>query len=229
VKSISSFLRKVSQDSKLTHWSKKLYEDFGLKVYMDRGVYDSHLILRQIYGIFQPVSKDLIKDCGVDVLILRSTMGPNEPYYPNHGYYQALDKSITLNADIFYHPDQPDDFFDYKGYFISRAAQTLLHELGHALDAAQGDLSKQPEWLKLSGWSPVYQPGLKRLIIKGTGTPEVIGEWFYNPEIATFTRFYAKRSPWDDFADSFSFYVASLKDKVPPSKKEYFDNLLKKY
>jgi hypothetical protein len=55
----------------------------------------------------------------------------------------------------------------------------------------------------------------------------MVGEWYYDPK-AGFTRFYAKRNPWDDWADSFSFYVGGLK-KLPDNKTEYFDKLLKKY
>lgn len=82
--------------------------------------------------------------------------------------------------------------------------------------------------MELSGWSKEPVPGLQRLSIKEPGTPEVIGEMYFDPG-AGFTRFYAKRNPWDDFADSFAFYVAGMKSKVPGNKKEYFDKLLKQY
>ena len=153
-------------------------------------------------------------------------MGPNKPYYPNHGYY--IHHTVTLNNNIFYHPDVMEDFFDYHGYFIDRPTQTIYHEFAHGYDAFHHDLSKKEDWTKLSGWSPAPKNGLKRLIIKGDGIPDVLGEWFFHPK-AEFTRFYAKRNPWDDWADSFSFYIGDLKSKVPAIKRKYFDDLLKKY
>jgi len=226
---ISAYLKKLAvTSSDLSFWSDKLQEDFGLRLILDKGVYDASSIARQIYAILRPVPAPLIKDCGVNTLFLRF-LGENKPYYPNHGYYRAADQSITLNTDIFYHPDQPDDFFDSRGYFISRAAQTLLHELSHGYDANHGELSLQPAWMSLSGWSQTYKPGLKRLLIKDPGAPEVLGEMFYDPHVGAFTRFYAKRNSWDDFADSFSMFVGGLKDKVPANKRAYFDKLLAKY
>jgi hypothetical protein len=136
-----------------------------------------------------------------------------------------------LNTDIFIHPDQPEDFIDDKGYFLTRAEETLYHEMGHALDSALGDISLQPAWVSLSGWSKEPKPGLERLHIKDKGAPEVIGEYYYDPKYKAngFTRFYAMRNPYDDFADSFSFYISGMKNKVPATKAKYLDNLLKKH
>ena len=153
-------------------------------------------------------------------------MGPCKPYYPNHGYF--IDNSVTLNSDIFYNPDSPSDFMDYKGYFVTRPEQTLLHEFAHGYDEIHDFLSAKKDWLSLSGWSEKYFPGLKRLVINDKGAPEVKGEWFYDPT-AEFTRFYAKKNPWDDWADSFAFYVSGLKNKVPSKKSDYLKSLLSSY
>jgi hypothetical protein len=170
----------------------------------------------------------LVKDCGVTDLYISEKMGPSKSYYPNHGYYDPATKSVTLNADIFENPDTPDDFYDENYHFVSRPCQTLLHEFGHSLDAECGELSMKEDWLKLSGWSKDAKPGLKQLIIDEPGMPRVVGEMFYNSK-AKFTRFYARRNPWDDWADSFGFYFSGLRDKVPQTKRAYFDSLLKKY
>jgi len=225
IKSSVEDLYKVSDP---TYWENRLKDIYGLDLKLDPKVHDVPWILRQICSIFEPIPPQLIRDCGVNTLQIKDDMGPNKPHYPNHGFYRPSRDLVALNDDIFYHPDQPDDFFDHRGYFISRPAQTLIHEFGHAFDAAFGDLSIKPEWLRLSGWSETQKPGLKRLIIKDPGVPEVVGEYFYDPK-AGFTRFYAKRNPWDDFADSFSFYVYGMKEKLPANKIAYFDNLLKKY
>jgi len=204
---------------------------YGFDTDIKTDVYDTHLILEEINKILNPISSDLIKDCGIKSLIIRNDLGKNKPHYPNHGYYYGPDKSITLNADIFYNPDFPDDFFDNQGNFISRPRQTLIHEFGHAYDEQHNNLSLLPNWLKLSGWSKAPKKGLKRIIIDEPGTPQVIGEWYYNPEIeySGFTRFYAKRNPWDDWADSFAFYVGNVRNKVPEMKRNYFNNLLNFY
>lgn len=235
--SLNSYLKKIaskiaSYESEIKYWSSKLKKDYNLISDPDQGVTGYPIILRQIYNILSPVPKDLIKDCGIHNLLLRSDMGPSKPYYPNHGYF--VGNLVALNEDIFHNPDLPDDFFNHRGYFLTRPQQTLLHEFAHGYDAFHSDLSLQPKWLKLSGWSETPQKGLKRLVINDPGVPQVIGEWYYDPKITDkpesgFTRFYAKRNPYDDFADSFAFYIANMKDKLPQNKKLYFDNLLKKY
>lgn len=228
----SSIIRATVQDlykiSDQNHWEEKLKDTYGLKLEMAKDVHDGSWITRQICDILKPISPELIKACGVKKLEIRTDMGPNLPHYPGHGWFRESDRSIALNADIFYHPDMPDDFYSPKsGEFTTRSEETFLHEIGHSADHALGDVSLKPEWMKLSGWSKTYRPGLKRLEIKEKGAPEVIGEMWFNPS-ASFTRFYAKRNSYDDFADTFAYYF-SMKDKVPPAKKAYFDKLLKKY
>ena len=104
--------------------------------------------------------------------------------------------------------------------------------MGHGFDEKQGDkedwLSLKKDWLELSSWSEKPKEGYKRLVIREKGSPELKGEWYYGPG-AKFTRFYARRNPWDDFADHFSYYVGGLKSFLPHNKREYFEKLLKKY
>jgi len=229
MKSLAAHIKTVYAQfdvSERDYWLKKLKDIYDLDVKAMPGVHNGFWIVRQIYNIFSPIPPELIKECGVRTIILRDDMGPNRPYYPNHGYF--INQSVTLNSDIFHHPDMPDDFMDHRGYFLTRPQQTLVHEFGHGYDFHHGDLSKKEAWLKISEWSETSRPGLEKLHIKDDGMPELIGEWYYSPK-AKFTRFYAKRNPWDDWADSFSFYVAGLKDKVPSKKAGYFSNLLGRY
>ena len=188
---------------------------------------DDPVILKQIHSALSDIPVSLIKDCGINEMSLRGDMGPNRqhsPNYPNHGYY--VNNSITLNSDIFHHPD---DFTDEQGYFMARPRQTLYHELGHGYDEYNGFPSYKDDWLKLSGWSQTHKPGLKRLFIKGVdNAPDVLGEWFYDPK-AGFTRPYGKRNNYDDYADCFCFYIGGLKSKLPENKIEYFDKKLGKY
>lgn len=224
---LSAHIRKIAKKSETDYFESNLKNKYGLDVIIGPKVYDAHCILRQICNIFEPVPPALVKNCGIKTLRLRNDMGPNKPYYPNHGYFDTRDE-IGLNADIFYNPDLPDDFFDHRGYFMTRPQQTLLHEFGHGYDWAKGNLSYKPEWTTLSGWSDSPKDGLKRLIINDKRAPKIVGEWFFDPK-AEFTRFYAKRNPWDDWADCFSFYTANMKNKVPSKKAGYFTNLLGRY
>jgi len=212
-------------DSSTLYWVKKIKNEFGLQILITKGLLTPHIILRQIYQILSKIGAPLVKACGIKKLVVRGDMGPNKPYYPNHGYFH--DDVVAINADTFYSPDQPDDFFDYRGYFTTRPEQTLIHEFGHGFDEHHGMLSTKPAWLRLSGWSETPRPGLKRIVIQEPGSPLVIGEMFYDPK-AKFTRFYAKRNSWDDWADSFSFYIAGLKS-CPENKANYFKKLLSKY
>jgi len=233
MKLITSHLRATAEDlsheSDRMYWETVLLKKYGWTTHIDSGIPDSYWILRQVCNILDPIPTALIRACGVTDFYIKD-LGPNKSHYPNHGYYRESDNSVTLNSDIFIHPDQPDDFYDSHNYFLNRPAQTLIHELGHALDAKAGNISCKPVWMSLSGWSETPKPGLKQLRIKEQGAPEVIGEMYYDPKYENdFTRFYAKRNSYDDFADVFAFYVGGMRDKVPGKKKQYFDHLLKSY
>lgn len=224
MRGISKLIRKVAFDveySQAAHWKDRIKSDFGL----DTDTND-YLILRQIYRILKILPLSLIKACGINRLNIRSDMGPNKPYYPNHGYF--VNNEVTLNADIFHHPDIPDDFIDHRGYFLNRPEQTLYHEFAHGFDEYNGTLSLKDDWLGLSGWSEKPKKGLKRLVIREKDMPEIIGEWYYDPK-AEFTRFYGRNNPWDDWADSFAFYVGGMRLIVPSLKRKYFNEILKKY
>jgi len=223
---IASYIRKTALQSKTEYWASKIRDNFDLNPVFGPDMQDIHLILRETFNILQSVPADLIKDCGIRNLLFRTDLGPSKPYYPNHGYF--VGDKVALNADIFRHPDLPDDFIDHRGYFLTRPQQTLLHELGHGYDEYHSTLSLQDKWTRLSGWNENFKPGLKRLIINDERAPKVVGEWFYDPS-SEFTRFYAKRNPWDDFADSFAFFIGNLKEKVPEQKRGYFNEILKNY
>lgn len=219
----------LGQKAEIAHWGDLIKKTYGLSIYIESGIQDGYWIVRQIYNILKQAPSELVRACGVTKLYIKY-LGKNREKYPNHGYYQESDHSVTLNSDIFIHPDQPEDFFDSRRNYLTRCEQTLYHEFSHALDAKLGNISLKPAWMSLSGWSKDYKPGLKQLIIREKGSPEVMGEYFYDPiHEKEFTRFYAKRNPWDDLADSMGFWMANMKEKIPPTKKSYLDNLLKKF
>ncbi|MBD3261456.1 MAG: hypothetical protein GF334_07210 [Candidatus Altiarchaeales archaeon] len=181
------------------------------------------------------VPPKMVKDCEIKDLGFRD-MGPSKEFYPNHGVY--CDGKLYLNTQLLDDPmldTDPD-----TGKMLNRFDYTLIHELGHGLDEVLGkrkckkkgwrgrELSLRPEWMDLSGWSQKPKKGLKRLIIRDPGSPEVRGEYCYSPD-AGFARFYGKRNPWDDWADAFAYYVGGLKGFLPKNKIEYFDDVLSPY
>jgi hypothetical protein len=225
VKSLALNLRYIVSNIS-DYWNNNIKNTFNIKV-TPKDCDVEAVIFRQIYLILLKMTAPVINDCGIHELFLKD-LGPSKSFYPNHGFFMPGTGTITLNINIFTDPDQPEDFFDPHGFFVSRAVQTLFHEMAHAYDEKNGNLSYKPEWMQLSGWSKEPQPGLKRLLIKEPGTPPVLGEMYFDPH-AGFPRFYAKRNNWDDFADCFSFYLAGLYDKLPTNKQEYFKKLFSKY
>ena len=168
----------------------------------------------------------LVRDCGIKSMSFED-LGPSKEYYPNHGKY--INNTLVLNEQLLGDPTLLVDI--ENGSIMNKFDQTLYHELGHGWDEFQGkkgDLSLQDDWMCLSGWSKYPKPGLKRIRIREKGIPEIVGDYYYSPD-AEFTRFYAKRNPWDDWADSFSFYVGGLKKFIPKNKIVYFDKLIGKY
>jgi hypothetical protein len=203
--------------------SDVLRKDYGIN--LPQGTNDEYVEV--LLDSLKRLPTILIKDCGIVTLGFED-QGPSKEYYPNHGKY--VNNTLFINQQIIEDPlliVDPD-----SGASFNKFDQTLYHELGHGWDEFQSDdnviLSLKPEWMELSGWSEAPIPGHKRVIIQDKDSPKLVGEYYYSPE-AEFTRFYAKRNPWDDWADSFSYYVANLKSFLPKNKIAYFDNMLGKY
>lgn len=202
---------------------QQLKNVYGLEIDSD----SDEECVKTLLGSLKRLPSDLVRDCGIKTLGFED-MGPSKEYYPNHGKY--IDNTLILNTQLLEDPTlivDPD-----SNYTVNKFDQTLYHELGHGWDDVQGnnnqELSLKDEWLKLSKWSKDPIPGYRRVIIREPGTPILTGEYYYSPD-AEFTRFYAKRNPWDDWADSFSYYVAGLKSFLPANKVAYFDKHLGKY
>jgi hypothetical protein len=220
---ISSLLRKSADSS---FWQDEIQKRYGIVCYSkEPGEVLDPIILRQTSNILGTMPIELVKDCGISALHFKF-LGENKSYFPNHGYYN--NGAVTLNTDIFYHPDDVIDFYDENYHRVSRPSQTLVHEFLHGFDAFHNELSLKPEWLNLSGWCPLPKPGLKRMVINEPGMPVKMGEWYYSPD-AKFPRFYAKMNPWDDFADSGTFFIYGMKNKLPDNKNSYFEKLFKNY
>lgn len=202
---------------------KKIKDEYGIKIPPET----DHLYIKTLLESLKRMPAKMVKDCGIKVLGFKD-LGPSKEYFPNHGKY--IEGALVLNTQL---TEDPTVVVDLENDLkLNKFDQTLYHELGHGWDDVMGvkgvQLSLLSEWMELSGWSEEPKAGLKRIVIREPGTEPVIGEYYYSPE-AKFTRFYAKRNPWDDWADTFSYYVAGLKSFLPENKIEYFDKKLDKY
>lgn len=192
-------------------------KEYGIRV--DPDIDLDHLVsLRQSLLRLDP---GLVEDCGITDLGFED-LGPSAKYYPNHGKYK--DGKLILSTHLFEDPFLEVDIAE--GSNLNKLDQIFYHELGHGWDERKSDtdleLSLHPDWLALSGWSDRPVKGHKRLIIKEHGYPELKGEFYYSPE-ARFVRYYGKRNPLDDWADTFAYYVARMFSFIPQEKKRYFD------
>lgn len=188
-----------------------------------------HKLVSRLASSLDKLPAQLIKDCGISDLGFED-LGESKEYFPNHGYYTG--ETLVLNSRLV---DDPIIFAEKEGdEGLDRFDHTLFHELGHGWDVVkgsggdQGALSYKPEWLDLSGWKEKPEDGLVRIVINDKGSEERIGEWCYDPE-SKFVRFYARTNPWDDFADTFAFYVADQEGFIPDSKFKYFKDRLDRY
>lgn len=184
---------------------------------------DAVLNLNEMQACLDKMGKELIDKCGLKVVNFED-MGESREFYPNHGYYRDGDSSVTVNSRLI----SDDYMYRSNGTVMTKFAQTLWHELGHMLDYRLGLVSMEAEWLSLSGWtqSPVKGSGWQNIEIAEPGTESVRDDWWFDPN-AGFTRFYAKRNPWDDFADSFAYYVGGLHEFLPKNKIKYLDEVTK--
>ncbi len=218
---ISHFLRKnaaLLEKTALNDLEKEIHDKYGISI-KNNPTWEQTSELQEA---LTQISADLIKACGIETLKFKD-LGVSKEYYPNHGYY--VGNTLVLNSQL---SSDPSSYRDATGKLMNKFEQTLFHELGHGFDDKEGLLSDKKEWLELSGWSKEPKRGLKKVIIDEPGSPKVEGEWYFDPS-AGFTRFYAKRNPWDDFADSFCYYVAGMKSFLPKEKIAYFDKKLNKF
>lgn len=223
---ITSYLRIIASElkekSESEDLSKKLKDEYGVTVLPGNKPEN----IKKLYESLKKLPAQLVRDCKIDTMDFKD-LGPSKKFYPNHGSYKK--GVLTINEQILSDPVME---VDPAGKKMNKFEQTYFHELGHGFDEKKkGEakwLSLKDDWLELSGWSEKPKPKFKRLIIREEGTPELKGEWYFSPS-AKFPRFYGKRNPWDDWADSFSYYVAGLKSFLPENKRKYFDDLLKEY
>jgi hypothetical protein len=220
---VRAIAAKISEKAENDDLYKTIKDEYNVTVLPGNKIEN----VRKLYETLKKLPTQLVKDCKILTMNFED-LGPSKKYYPNHGKY--CKGVLTLNERIL--DDTTMDVDTKSGKKISKLEHTYFHELGHGFDEKKHEkdkwLSLKDDWLKLSGWSETPKPGYKRLVIREEGAPELKGEWYYAPW-AKFSRFYGKRCPWDDFADSFSYMVGGLKNYLPENKRKYFDDLLKDY
>jgi hypothetical protein len=223
---ITSYIRiaasKIDEKQDVKALIQEMDKEYSTKVEPDSK--PEHILA--LYRALKKIPAELVKACKIDSMGFED-LGPSKEFYPNHGKY--IQGKLVINENILKDTKVERD---NEGHTLTKFEQTYYHELGHGEDEKKQDekdwMSLKKDWLELSGWSEKPKAGYKRLIIREEGSPEMKGEWYYSPK-AKFTRFYAHRNPWDDFADHFSYYIGGLKSLVPPEKRKYFDEKLKKY
>jgi hypothetical protein len=179
-------------------------------------------LVGRIAQALKALPEKLIKDCGIRLIGFQD-LGPSREYYPNHGLY--VNNKLILNSQLI---DDPTVYVDgIAGKKLEAFDHILYHEMGHGWDMVKGELSLKPEWLNLSGWVEDPTSGKVRIIIRDKDVPEpLVGEWYYTPG-TKFVRYYARRNPWDDFADTFAFVAAGMRGFIPDDKFNYFDEKIK--
>jgi hypothetical protein len=101
----------------------------------------------------------------------------------------------------------------------------LLHEIGHSI---RYHMSKDElhEWLALSGWkkgtAPGQAPPYKEV---RPGWPKETSEWTHAKD-AQFARRYERKSPDEDFSDSFAYLYTGNGDQVPEKKRKFIQRVI---
>jgi len=132
----------------------------------------------------------------------------------HNGEFNSLSGRLRLNYRLFdgiTSDDIPliDDMGNFEpktGRIVSRALHTTIHEMAHAIGEKTG-LDQTPEWFKISGWAnwpygehPDMPPYFGRYFETRPGWDHTPSEWVFHKD-SWFTREYASKSPYEDFAD----------------------------
>jgi len=151
-----------------------------------------------------------------------------------HGEYDPYSKALIINPKIFkYKKHYGTKDNKYPSYI-----HTIIHEIGHAIDNYK--LSLSPDWLAISDWKKhsienqvpnEYLRYTEKRIGRTTDNLKLdTSDWIYKKN-SSFAREYSKKSPMEDFADSFSFVILGFDDKFKGDtgqlKLKYIKNILK--
>ena len=159
----------------------------------------------RLFEAFSLLPKRLLTDL-IDTIDIDASLGTPMEYFPNHGRWDAESDTMYLNPKVLEQPEDPKHL--------------ILHEIGHAIDHELGMVSMKKTWRALSGWTQkpegitfaqrsnrdyVEHGDYERLKIE-EDSRMAMSHWWHLKS-AAFVRFYAARSPKEDLAESFAYYV----------------------
>jgi len=156
-------------------------------------------------------------------IAMDADMGDGEKYRA-YGRYDSKTKIMMISPKAF----KTNQEFDDGKNKMSKLEHVISHEIAHYIDLNHG-ISEDPEWLKLSGWSQKPETDEHvMMVIPQEGKDNLKSGWYYNKN-SDFPRWYGKRSPRDDFAECFAFYVGGLYDRFKDKNKlNYIKNKMNK-
>lgn len=141
--------------------------------------------------------------------------------FKSYGKYNKVTKELRVNPAVF----NSEDFLSKdKSNKMSKLEHALYHEFGHSIDEVY-KFSEDPNWLKLSGWEQNYKGNDKKRLVIPIDNGNIESLWYYSSN-ASFPRWYASRSPKDDFAECTSFYLGGLSDRLPKDKKQFIEGII---
>lgn len=137
--------------------------------------------------------------------------------FKSYGKYNKVTKELRVNPAVF----NSEDFKD-KDDSMTKLEHTIFHELGHGIDEIY-KFSDDPKWLKMSGWEQNYKGTDKKRLVIPTDNGNIESAWYYDPS-SDFPRWYASRSPKDDFAECAAFILGGLEKRFKNRDKVNYIN-----
>ena len=139
-----------------------------------------------------------------------------------HGKYIPDEKKIMFNPNNLVLRQR----FGKGDGWLLHAELTVVHEVGHSLYDNLSPEEKQ-RWLKISGWMKGSKEGQAPAYVETRpGWDAYTSEWTHKAG-AKFPRYYAEKSPNEDFADSFGFFILSKAHQIGDAKRKFFEDYLK--
>lgn len=138
-----------------------------------------------------------------------------------HGKFIPETSTVMLNPRTF---KLRQKFGKGPGWF-SHMQLVVVHEICHSIFDGLSPQQKQ-QWYDLSGWKTGTGDGqAEPYVEKRPGWPPYTSEWTHKKGI-TFPRHYSEKSPDEDFADCFAFFLLGKPHQMSPNKKQFLQDLV---
>lgn len=129
--------------------------------------------------------------------------------YKTFGKYNTSNGELKLNPKVFSANDFEDERTKKR---LPMLDYVLLHEVAHDIWKNLGEEGQQ-QWMQISGWelNPIFKEGKKNLVIPQSDGKQEVSNWYYDQQAEeSFPRWYAKKTPKEDFCDSWVFIKRGL-------------------